>query len=188
MGRWESSNKHAVAVDLEEGKSKRRYKECTHLRIGENTNPYSSGERFFLHCEEDSLLLPEDPSLAGIVGMPLLREPCCPDDCRFFEDRAKAEAEKQAAEQRAADERAAVEKRAAEERAQAERVRMAAERRARTLAVVRWPIRTAWALILWYGKAPWQTQVFLAFALLVILTPVYAKALAELLKAALHGK
>jgi hypothetical protein len=82
----------------------------------------------------------------------------CPSDCRFFEDRS------------------AFERRA-----------MAAARSAHVRAILAWPFTTAFAVLRWYGKAPWQTQLFLAFALLVILASVYAKALAELVKAVLHG-
>jgi hypothetical protein len=111
------------------------------------------------------------------MGIRSITEPECPKDCRFFVDRAKIERERKAAEQRAL-----------EDSARVARESKAAERRARWCARLLWPVSVAGRFLAWYAKAPWETQVILLFVALVILAPVWAKSLAELLKPALHGK
>ena len=119
---WRSKNRNDVARDIEEGKRSGRYTNCTQLVL--------AGERTFqTYCKQRALQYPENPYPAGVVGIPLLKEPHCPEDCHFFEDRAKAEEERKAAEQRAA-----------EDRARVEREKETAEKRARRRARFLWPI------------------------------------------------
>ncbi len=82
---WQSSNRNTVARDIEEGKHEGRYKDCAHLVIGRDE--WADRGPFATTCTESALETPESPYLPSPV--PLLREPRCPEDCRFFEDRSQ---------------------------------------------------------------------------------------------------
>ncbi len=132
--------------------------------VGARTASLYIRPSYFVSCKQQALSL-SDASAAD-------SRQSCSTDCSLFIDRAKYEAAKRAAAEEAA-------QRAADEQERARHARAAEERRKRRIAVATWPFRMVGAFLGWYAKAPWQTQVFLAFVALVILAPVYAKSLAE---------
>lgn len=90
----------------------------------------------------------------------------CPDDCCFFKDKAKAE----------------------KDNAVAEVERAAAERNELWKRRGLWLPRQIGRFFVWYGKAPWQTQVFILIVVLSLLAPRFLPPVTDLIRAAIHGK
>ena len=80
-----SRSKNRVLQDIEEGITEHRYKNCIHLSMVD-PGPYSD-DYYFTGCAKDAFDRPD-------TAHQMLTSPdavTCPQNCRLFEDRVKAE-------------------------------------------------------------------------------------------------